>query len=74
MNQEQPLLEHIRLAIERIEAYAKDGEEAFMEDTKTQDAIIRNFEVIGEAAKGLSQEARMKPIYGFRSSLTGSLS
>ena len=31
---------------DRIEAYVRDGEAAFMRDTKTQDAVIRNFEVI----------------------------
>ena len=29
-----------------------------MADTKTQDAVIRNFEVIGEAVKSLSQAHR----------------
>lgn len=60
MNPERALLEHIKLAIERIEAYSSEGEEAFMADTKTQDAIIRNFEIIGEAAKGLSPELRAR--------------
>ena len=58
MNAERALLEHIRLAIERIETYASQGEAEFLVDTKTQDAIIRNFEIIGEAAKGLSRELR----------------
>lgn len=58
MNEERPLLEHILQAIDRIEEYAADGEAAFLADTRTQDAIIRNFEVIGEAAKGLSQDLR----------------
>lgn len=58
MNDDRGLLEHIRLAIGRIESYASDGEHAFLADTRTQDAIIRNFEVIGEAVKGLSQELK----------------
>lgn len=60
MNPERALLEHIKQAIERIESYSSDGEEAFMADTKTQDAIIRNFEIIGEAAKGLSADVRSR--------------
>jgi uncharacterized protein with HEPN domain len=32
--------------------------EAFLEDTKTQDAVIRNLEVIGEATKNVSVELR----------------
>ena len=60
MSEERALFEHIRLAIERIESYSSEGESAFMIDTKTQDAIIRNFEIIGEAAKGLSDEMRSR--------------
>ena len=37
--------------VERIEAFTADGEAAFLDDVKTQDAVIRHFEVIGEAAK-----------------------
>ncbi|HVQ77470.1 MAG TPA: DUF86 domain-containing protein [Candidatus Binatia bacterium] len=36
---------------DRIEGYIRDGEGVFLRDMKTQDAVIRNFEVIGEAAK-----------------------
>jgi len=32
--------------------------EAFLRDTKTQDAVVRNLEIIGEATKRLSDEAR----------------
>ncbi len=60
MKDDRALLQHIRQAIERVEVYSKVGEDAFMSDTKTQDAVIRNFEIIGEAAKGLSQELRDK--------------
>lgn len=58
MNDDRALLEHMRLAIQRIESYASDGEDAFLADTRTQDAVIRNFEVIGEAAKHLSPELK----------------
>jgi uncharacterized protein with HEPN domain len=51
-------LAHILERADRIEAYVRDGEAAFMRDTKTQDAVIRNFEVIGEAAKRVSPEYR----------------
>jgi uncharacterized protein with HEPN domain len=44
-------LAHILERADRIETYVRDGEGAFMRDTKTQDAVIRNVEVIGEAAK-----------------------
>ena len=42
----------------RIEEYLRDGEDHFLRDTKTQDAVIRNFEVIGEAAKRVSETYR----------------
>jgi uncharacterized protein with HEPN domain len=32
----------------------------FFEDRKTQDAVVRNFEVIGEAAKNISAEFRAR--------------
>jgi len=58
LTRDTALLEHIRAAVERIELYSADGEAAFLSDPKTQDAVIRNFEVIGEAVKGLSQDLR----------------
>jgi len=34
--------------------------EAFVEDPKTVDAVLRNFEVIGEAAKNVPEEIRQE--------------
>lgn len=49
----------IREAIRRIGTYiAGLSYEQFMQDTKTQDAVVRNLEVIGEAAKNLSRPLR----------------
>lgn len=42
--------------LECIERYAAGGRDAFFGSTLVQDAVIRNFEVIGEAAKRLSDE------------------
>jgi len=53
-------LEHIREAIERITAYSAAGREEFLHNTMAQDAVIRNFEIIGEAAKRLSDDAKRK--------------
>jgi uncharacterized protein with HEPN domain len=44
--------------IERIREYTTEGETAFFADARTQDAVIRNFEVIGEAAKRIPDEYR----------------
>lgn len=44
--------------IERIEAYTTGGPAAFLDDPMVQDAVIRNFEVIGEAAKRVPDHYR----------------
>jgi len=51
-------LQHIRDAIERIFEYTAEGEEMFFADTKTQDAVVRNLEIIGEAVKNISDDLR----------------
>ena len=51
-------LDHIAERIGRIKNAAEKGREAFETSYILQDAIIRNFEVIGEAVKQLSPELR----------------
>jgi uncharacterized protein with HEPN domain len=51
-------LAQIMERIDRIREYTTDGKEAFFADARTQDAVIRNFEVIGEAAKRIPDEYR----------------
>jgi uncharacterized protein with HEPN domain len=47
-------LGHILEAIERIDRYLADTDEAaFLNDQKTQDAVVRNFEILGEAAHNI---------------------
>lgn len=58
MKDDLTLLRHIKEAIERIETYCAAGESDFYNDTRTQDAVIRNFEIIGEATKGLTIQTR----------------
>ena len=49
-------LTHILEAIERIEEYVSDLDEmAFLENKLVQDAVIRNFEVIGEASNNIEK-------------------
>ena len=43
---------------ERIQRYIENGEGVFERDTMVQDAVIRNFEVIGEAVKQLPEQYR----------------
>lgn len=51
-------LAQILECIDRIREYTTDGKEVFFADSRTQDAVIRNFEVIGEAAKRIPDEYR----------------
>ncbi|MBR8832388.1 MAG: hypothetical protein N5P05_001852 [Chroococcopsis gigantea SAG 12.99] len=51
-------LSNIEECIELIEAYTAGGKEVFLATRMIQDAVIRNFEVIGEATKRLSPELR----------------
>jgi uncharacterized protein with HEPN domain len=56
---DQEFLSDIRGAIQRISAYVAGLDyESFTTDTKTQDAVIRNLEILGEATKSLSEEFR----------------
>lgn len=57
MSRDRLRLLHIRDAIGRIRSFITDRE-TFLAQAVIQDAVIRNLEVIGEAAKALSAEAR----------------
>jgi uncharacterized protein with HEPN domain len=51
------LLDDMWEAIERVERYTKSlTNEAFVHDEKTVDAVVRNLEIIGEAANRLPAE------------------
>jgi uncharacterized protein with HEPN domain len=57
--QDSAIFQDIRESIDRILSYAEGLEYAdFLDDYKTQDAIIRNMEILGEATKLLSEEAK----------------
>ena len=47
-------LEHMSRAIERITPYIEEMDEvAFLQDELVQDAVIRNFQIIGEASHNI---------------------
>ena len=49
-------LEHILQAVERIQDYTEDLDEVtFLQEEMTQDAVIRNLEVIGEASRNIER-------------------
>jgi len=51
-------LADIREAIDKILSYTSAGREAFLADPRTQDAVLRNIEIIGEAVRGVTGETR----------------
>jgi len=54
-------LKDILIACENIIEYSVGYDfNMFMSDRKTQDAILRNIEIIGEAVKNLSDEIKKK--------------
>jgi uncharacterized protein with HEPN domain len=58
MRDDRERLRDILEAIERIENYVDRGEGAFRRDELIQTWMTRNIQVIGEAARGISQEFR----------------
>lgn len=75
MKSDLPYLGHIADSIAAIRSYVTDGREAFMQRRLIQDAVIRNFEIIGEAAGKVSistrdrSEAPWKKVIAFRNRL-----
>jgi uncharacterized protein with HEPN domain len=55
MSNDKLYLTHILECIRWIESYTQDGYAAFSQSHQMQDAVIRNFEIIGEATKRISQ-------------------
>jgi len=54
-------LDDIQTAMQRIAEYIEGFEfRSFKKDNKTVDAVIRNFEIIGEASKKLPVEIKKK--------------
>jgi len=62
MSRREPelLLEDIIESIQKIKSYTNGmSSKEFFEDDKTLDAVIRNFEIIGEAANRMPEEIRV---------------
>lgn len=73
MKNNQLYLSNMIECIQNIETYTKGGEKSFKENRMIQDAVIRNFEIIGEATKRLDNtiketypEIPWRKIAGFR--------
>lgn len=72
------LVNHILESIQKIEKFISGYSfEEFLQDEKTKDAVIRNLEIIGEAAKKIPEDTKIKHsqipwerIIGLRNRLT----
>lgn len=55
------LLDDMLQSAQRIKRYTKDLDiDSFLADDKTMDAVVRNFEIIGEAANRIDPEFKDK--------------
>ncbi len=66
-------LVHIIESLDKIEQFTKEGKDAFLSNVLIQDAVYRNFEIIGEAAKRLPSDVKQnipsvpwRQVAGFR--------
>lgn len=61
MDKDKIRLQHILDAITEIENYVDDQtKEEFLKDGKTQNAVVHQLEIIGEAAKNVSQKLQLQ--------------
>ncbi|MBE9200141.1 MULTISPECIES: HepT-like ribonuclease domain-containing protein [unclassified Nodularia (in: cyanobacteria)] len=77
MKDSRVYLIHIRDCITRIKQYTFDGKEVFYKDIKTQDAVLRNLQIMCESVQKLPPdwknqypEIEWNNIAGFRNRLT----
>ena len=76
MKDDRLYLYHIKECIERIEQYTKVGKQAYLKDSMSQDAVLRNLHTLSESTQRLSSELKSKHsdidwrgIIGFRNVL-----
>jgi len=58
VNDQRAYVVHALDAIDAILEYTAGGRDEFMADRRTQDAVIRNIEILGQAVKGLADDTR----------------
>ena len=60
-HEDTPYLQHIAEAIRNIESFSENlTKEKFLKNSLRQSAIVRQLEIIGEAAKNVSENTRKK--------------
>ena len=60
MKNERLYIRHMLECLERIQAYTAPGYSAFGANTMVQDAVVRNLEIMGEAAKQVGPALRSR--------------
>jgi uncharacterized protein with HEPN domain len=60
LKEDRLYLIHIQEAIARIEEYTREGEDVFLEDHKTQDAVLRNLHTLAESAQRISNDLKSR--------------
>jgi uncharacterized protein with HEPN domain len=58
MKDDRLYLVHVLECIDRIERYTTEGKEAFLADERTQDAVLRNLQVLSESTQRLSEDLK----------------
>jgi uncharacterized protein with HEPN domain len=59
---------HIRECIDRIEQYTVEGRGSFINDQKTQDAVLRNLHTLSESVQRISENLKTQyPVIDWRS-------
>jgi len=76
MKDDKLYLIHIQECLDRIKEYIAGGKAAFFDDSKTQDAVLRNLQVMAESTQRLSAKLKgahpgvpWQDISGFRNVL-----
>lgn len=58
MKDDRLYLVYISECIDRIDTYTAEGKAAFLDDSKTQDAVLRNLHTLSESAQRISEDLR----------------
>ncbi len=62
MNRDLAYLQHMLVSAENILTYSQNNKEYFLGSSLVKDAVVRNFQVMGEACKKVSVETTNKHV------------
>lgn len=60
MKDDRLYLLHISDCVDRIFEYTRDGRTTFLDDLKTQDAVLRNLHTLSESIQRISSETKLR--------------